>query len=344
VRATDPRPDRPRRPARTGRPRDAGRPDRAADPLAVRVAAGVLISLFSVGLALVEAFLVPLRVGTVPLPICVLLGVAGNVVLTKLAVRQTGSVVVGVLQPVLWLLVIVVLSLPRAEGDLIVPARRPAWCSCSPARSPARTASRPRSPVGQGRPPVPGGSVGRDGHRAASRPGPAARLPRRDGPVPDRGHPGQRPRAGRRGPGDHGEQCHLRVARPAAAARLRRVRLPASTTWCCPPAGSRSPCSAWTASRSPASSPSAATTPRARWPACRTTAARTPARCCLDEALATFECVTTAAHPGGDHTVLIGEVLAVEMPRPEAEPLVWHRARYTALASPPDGRRRTPLT
>jgi flavin reductase (DIM6/NTAB) family NADH-FMN oxidoreductase RutF len=58
----------------------------------------------------------------------------------------------------------------------------------------------------------------------------------------------------------------------------------------------------------------------------------------LDEALATFECATTAAHPGGDHTVLIGEVLAVEMPRPEAEPLVWHRARYTALASPPDGR------
>ena len=57
----------------------------------------------------------------------------------------------------------------------------------------------------------------------------------------------------------------------------------------------------------------------------------------LDEALATFECVTTAVHPGGDHTVLIAEVLAVEMPRPEAEPLVWHRARYTALAVPPDG-------
>ena len=57
----------------------------------------------------------------------------------------------------------------------------------------------------------------------------------------------------------------------------------------------------------------------------------------LDDALATFECVTTAAHPGGDHTVLIGEVLAVEMPRPEADPLVWHRARYTALAAPPDG-------
>lgn len=87
----------------------------------MRVAAGVLISAFAVGLAVVEAFLVPLRVGTVPLPICVLLAVAGNVVLTKLAVRQTGSIVCGVLQPVLWLVVIVVLSVPRAEGDLIVP-------------------------------------------------------------------------------------------------------------------------------------------------------------------------------------------------------------------------------
>lgn len=122
MRATDPRPDgaAPALSAAAELPAPA-RPDRAADPLAARVAAGVLISLFSVGLALVEAFLVPLRVGTVPLPICVLLGVAGNVVLTKLAVRQTGSVVVGVLQPVLWLLVVVVLSLPRAEGDLIVP-------------------------------------------------------------------------------------------------------------------------------------------------------------------------------------------------------------------------------
>ena len=122
MRATDPRPDRaaPALPA-PAEPAAPARPGRASDPLAARVAAGVLTSLFSVVLALVEAFLVPLRVGTLPLPICVLLAVAGNVVLTKLAVRQTGSVVVGVLQPVLWLLVVVVLSLPRAEGDLIVP-------------------------------------------------------------------------------------------------------------------------------------------------------------------------------------------------------------------------------
>ena len=57
----------------------------------------------------------------------------------------------------------------------------------------------------------------------------------------------------------------------------------------------------------------------------------------LDTALSTFECRTTAAHPGGDHTVLVGEVLAVATPRPELPPLTWHRGRYTALAEPSAG-------
>jgi flavin reductase len=56
----------------------------------------------------------------------------------------------------------------------------------------------------------------------------------------------------------------------------------------------------------------------------------------LDTALSTFECRTVAAHPGGDHTVLIGEVVAVDIPHPEAAPLAWHRGRYTALVSPAD--------
>lgn len=57
----------------------------------------------------------------------------------------------------------------------------------------------------------------------------------------------------------------------------------------------------------------------------------------LGTALSTFECRTVAAHPGGDHTVLIGEVLAVDTPRPDAPPLTWHRGRYTALTEHPDG-------
>jgi threonine/homoserine efflux transporter RhtA len=81
----------------------------------------VLIAVFAVALALVEAFLVPLRIGTVPLPVCVPLAMAGNIVLATLAARRTGSIAWAAAPPVLWLLVVIVLSLPRAEGDLIVP-------------------------------------------------------------------------------------------------------------------------------------------------------------------------------------------------------------------------------
>ena len=51
----------------------------------------------------------------------------------------------------------------------------------------------------------------------------------------------------------------------------------------------------------------------------------------LDNALATFECRTRAAHPGGDHTVLIGDVLSVGAPQPEAPPLLWYRGGYPGM-------------
>jgi flavin reductase (DIM6/NTAB) family NADH-FMN oxidoreductase RutF len=54
----------------------------------------------------------------------------------------------------------------------------------------------------------------------------------------------------------------------------------------------------------------------------------------LDGALSTVECRTWASYPGGDHTVVIGEVLAVTTPRPDLQPLIWHRGRYTRLPDP----------
>jgi len=51
----------------------------------------------------------------------------------------------------------------------------------------------------------------------------------------------------------------------------------------------------------------------------------------LDSALATVECRTWAVHPGGDHSVVIGEVLAIATPRPDLPPLAWHRGRYTTV-------------
>ena len=54
----------------------------------------------------------------------------------------------------------------------------------------------------------------------------------------------------------------------------------------------------------------------------------------LDGALSTVECRTWATHPGGDHTVVIGEVLALAIPRPDLPPLAWHRGRYTRSPGP----------
>jgi flavin reductase (DIM6/NTAB) family NADH-FMN oxidoreductase RutF len=51
----------------------------------------------------------------------------------------------------------------------------------------------------------------------------------------------------------------------------------------------------------------------------------------FEGALATFECRTAATHPGGDHTVLLGEVLGMEMPRPDSSPLVYYRGGYRGL-------------
>jgi flavin reductase (DIM6/NTAB) family NADH-FMN oxidoreductase RutF len=48
----------------------------------------------------------------------------------------------------------------------------------------------------------------------------------------------------------------------------------------------------------------------------------------LDEALATFECRTVEVYSGGDHTILLGEVLDLAVPRPDAAPLVHYRGQY----------------
>jgi len=91
------------------------------DPLALRVGWGVLVLVAAAALAVLESFLVPLRVGAVPLPVSVPLAMVGNVVLARLAGGLTGRPVLGVLPPLLWLAVVLALSVPRAEGDLVVP-------------------------------------------------------------------------------------------------------------------------------------------------------------------------------------------------------------------------------
>ena len=54
----------------------------------------------------------------------------------------------------------------------------------------------------------------------------------------------------------------------------------------------------------------------------------------LDDALSAIECRTHAIHEGGDHTIVVGEVLAVTAPAPATSapgPLIYHAGRYRRL-------------
>ena len=52
----------------------------------------------------------------------------------------------------------------------------------------------------------------------------------------------------------------------------------------------------------------------------------------LDGALATFECRTTAVHPAGDHSIVVGEVVSVTNSTHPGDALVYYRGRYGSLA------------
>ena len=51
----------------------------------------------------------------------------------------------------------------------------------------------------------------------------------------------------------------------------------------------------------------------------------------LDDALAAMECRTTAVHDGGDHSIVVGEVVAVTEPRGDRAPLLYYASRYRRL-------------
>jgi len=54
----------------------------------------------------------------------------------------------------------------------------------------------------------------------------------------------------------------------------------------------------------------------------------------LDGALAAMECRTTAVHDGGDHSIVVAEVLGVSEPSGAAGgPLIYHAGRYRKLAA-----------
>jgi flavin reductase len=51
----------------------------------------------------------------------------------------------------------------------------------------------------------------------------------------------------------------------------------------------------------------------------------------LEGALAYFDCRITERHPGGDHTIFLGEIVAAGF-REDAAPLLWYGSRYRRVA------------
>ncbi|TDD81041.1 flavin reductase [Actinomadura darangshiensis] len=48
-------------------------------------------------------------------------------------------------------------------------------------------------------------------------------------------------------------------------------------------------------------------------------------------AAAALECRTRAVHDGGDHSIVVGEVLTVDLPDHPAAPLIYHEGGYRSL-------------
>jgi len=49
------------------------------------------------------------------------------------------------------------------------------------------------------------------------------------------------------------------------------------------------------------------------------------------EAIAALECRTYAVHDGGDHSIVVGEVLDVVLPNPDGTPLIYYGGTYRTL-------------
>jgi flavin reductase len=52
----------------------------------------------------------------------------------------------------------------------------------------------------------------------------------------------------------------------------------------------------------------------------------------LDDALSSLECRTTAVYDGGDHSIIVGQVVGVSDSGGDQDPLIHHASRYRSLA------------
>ena len=84
--------------------------------------AGVALCCLSAALvALVAVLLTPFYIGSALIPIAVVVAIAGNIAVALIARSLTSSTWVASLPLVVWIAAVIVLSLPRPEGDVLLP-------------------------------------------------------------------------------------------------------------------------------------------------------------------------------------------------------------------------------
>lgn len=92
---------------------------RAAD-LALRAAGALVAVVAAVATAVLAAFLSPLYLGTVRLPLAVLVAVVANYALVWFAFRVTGHRLVALLPGLVWIGTMIRLAAPTTEGDMVL--------------------------------------------------------------------------------------------------------------------------------------------------------------------------------------------------------------------------------
>ncbi len=90
--------------------------------LAYRVSAYTVVLVLAVLFAVWGAFLVPLRLGGVPVPLCVVIAVVGNAGLGLAGTRITGSRLGGAGPGLVWLLIALTFGTQTASGDTVIQA------------------------------------------------------------------------------------------------------------------------------------------------------------------------------------------------------------------------------
>lgn len=136
-----------------------------------RLLGGLLVSLLAAVVAVVEVFYLPLRVGSVPVPVSVAAAAIGNVVFTRLMYAVTGSIIAAMLPAAGWLAVTARAAIARPEGDLLITDGGPSAGSAlinlaffvfgalAAAYAVGTLRRSPRPPVSSGQPPETAGST-----------------------------------------------------------------------------------------------------------------------------------------------------------------------------------------